>query len=100
MSGHTPGPWRAVRDPSHYDSITDIVDGEGRAVAQTIGQRQPMEANACLIAAAPEMYAALKRITQIQNQEYGGDWDEIEEARNIAFAALAAVTPPPQAVEA
>lgn len=31
---------------------------------------------------------ALVRITQIELQEFGGDWDEIEEAQQIAKKAL------------
>lgn len=40
------------------------------------------------------MRAALQRIAEIQNQDYGGDWEEIEEARSIARAALAQPEPP------
>lgn len=31
---------------------------------------------------------ALQEIADIQDQPYGGDWEEIEHARNIANAAL------------
>ena len=31
---------------------------------------------------------ALEQISAIKNEEYGGDWDEIERAREIANAAL------------
>lgn len=31
---------------------------------------------------------ALSQIVAIENQEYGGDWDEIEQAREIARMAL------------
>ena len=31
---------------------------------------------------------ALKKITEIENQDYGADWEEIEYAREIAQAAL------------
>lgn len=34
---------------------------------------------------------ALKEIAAIENQEFGPDWEEIEQAREIAIAALAAV---------
>ena len=32
--------------------------------------------------------AALERISSIENRTTGGDWDEIEEARQIARAAI------------
>jgi hypothetical protein len=35
-----------------------------------------------------ELLAALKAISNIPNKSYGGDWDEIEEARAIAKAAI------------
>jgi hypothetical protein len=36
-----------------------------------------------------ELLAALKRIADIQNKDWGGDWEEIEEARSTARAAIA-----------
>ncbi len=36
-----------------------------------------------------ELLDALKQIADIQNKDWGGDWDEIEEARLIACAAIA-----------
>lgn len=36
-------------------------------------------------------HIALIRIASIRNKRDGGDWDEIEEARNIANEALANV---------
>ena len=38
---------------------------------------------------APLMFDALVKIAAIPNAMDGGDWDEIEEARNIAHAAIA-----------
>lgn len=32
--------------------------------------------------------AALEQIAAIENEEWGGDWDEIERAREMARAAL------------
>lgn len=34
------------------------------------------------------LLTALKKISAIENQEYGADWEEIEEARKIADAAI------------
>lgn len=39
-------------------------------------------------AAVRPYIAALERIAAIENQDFGGDWDEIEQARQIAVKAL------------
>jgi hypothetical protein len=36
-----------------------------------------------------ELLGALKKINAIPNKDIGGDWEEIEEARDIATAAIA-----------
>ena len=59
---HTPGPWAIVADvPGHeigYRAIVAVEDGE---LAETICNPSPMGgANAALIAAAPELLAALE----------------------------------------
>lgn len=36
---------------------------------------------------------ALEEIAAIQDREFGGDWDEIEQARQIALAALSSKEP-------
>jgi len=45
--------------------------------------------------ATREMAKALGQILAIPNAEYGGDWDEIEVAREIARAALEKAKTPP-----
>lgn len=35
-----------------------------------------------------ELLAALKKISAIEDQMYGADWDEIEQARSIANSAI------------
>ena len=37
---------------------------------------------------AEQLEAALRRIVAIENKDSGGDWDEIEEARQIALNVL------------
>ena len=39
-----------------------------------------------------ELLEALKKISAIENKDYGPDWEEIEEARDIADAAIAKAT--------
>ena len=48
--------------------------------------------DANLIAAAPDLFAALLKIAATENREFGSDWEEIEEARQIANDAIKLVT--------
>ena len=41
-----------------------------------------------LYAENQELLEALKKISAIENKDYGSDWEEIEQARNIADAAI------------
>lgn len=62
---HTPGPWEIRADPCHYDSFTTVVAGSGeqrkgllRELTVEVGgcaDIEVAEANARLIAAAPEL---------------------------------------------
>jgi hypothetical protein len=66
---HTPGPWRfdPPRAASHYD-ISILAEGAASAVALACdlwgkdGGALTRDANACLIAAAPDVLAALKAL--------------------------------------
>ena len=60
MSAHTPGPWLLWDYPDPQQAIM----GGGGFVAQTVGGND--EANARLIAAAPDLLAALKEAVQEQ----------------------------------
>lgn len=55
-AGWTPGPWRF--NESH--ALIENVNGKGRGIAELSSLSDEDIANACLIAAAPEMYEALK----------------------------------------
>lgn len=69
-----------------------IATKDGMNVAWVSGH--PIDTDAVMRAiltavnAHDDLVAALKAITAIQNQGGGGDWDEIEAAREIARAAL------------
>lgn len=87
MSNHTPGPWYALSE-----GITDsaigyraIVDSDG----VTVCNPSPMgEANARLIAAAPDLLAALQGL-----MNYVGGWDEsTDHPCGIARAAIEKAT--------
>lgn len=76
MSKHTPGPWR-------YEPVTRMVNGDGEYICEMSGARSIHQAGARLIAAAPEMYEALKqartamRVEHSLHPDYG--WGEFAE---------------------
>lgn len=78
---HTPGPWYATE--GEYEDEFEVVASDG---AVTIAQ-PPTEADADLIAAAPDLLAALQYIVA-WNPE---DWSA-EQARDMARAAIAKAT--------
>ena len=89
MSKHTPGPWALRRDPGHFDSLTEITGG-------ICGNTKPfrftlevsiggdtdihtLEANARLIAAAPDLLEALEQTLQLAidwEDEARGTWQD------------------------
>jgi hypothetical protein len=93
MSGHTPGPWQVVVEDqtgigrSHAVYICDASGWpEGQLarvnVQDGLGER---EANARLIAAAPDLYGALLNLLSVQD----GDAEHRENAEAWAIRALA-----------
>ena len=61
---HTPGPWRVHFDPCHYDTASDVKSDCGQLFASVGGKAgwKEQEANARLIAAAPDLLDELKRL--------------------------------------
>ena len=59
MSNHTSGPWHR----SGYDGGWDCVRGKDRQIIAKLVENTP--ANADLIAAAPDLLAALKKVKRI-----------------------------------
>jgi len=71
---HTPAPWKVISDPSHYDTLSTVIAGDSRDTGTRRGapawqmqvevggfaEFREQEANARLIAAAPDMLEALK----------------------------------------
>lgn len=92
MSKHTPGPWRHVIAKLPVDGAFDyaIRDADGELIAEVFGRTSttnypPAEANARLMAAAPELLAALVGILEIgkrdmSNQKYDGYFDSARAA--------------------
>ena len=96
----TPGPWRAVTDPCHFDTLSDVIGGDTRRSPAPVNQLhvgvggyagvQEQEANAHLIASAPELYEALQSMCWgFKELNNNIDCGEEYEAYQIALAALA-----------
>ncbi len=68
MAEHTPGPWLAQRDPRCVSTFPHVVTEADEDVSICLmarfGQQSMAEhhANACLIAAAPELLAACEKL--------------------------------------
>lgn len=87
---HTPGPWQADGDEIMADDYTKHV-----ATAWNNDQIEPDEstANARLMAAAPKMLAALKRIADLEEEHDGEDFEVFAiHAEKIAVEAIAEAT--------
>lgn len=96
---HTPGPWGVSAQPHGY-SVWNVVDDEinpaciGRPVANVVGgydSVQIEEANARLIAAAPDLYLVSHLIEELSTQtRTQTDWQiEFERIATLARAAIA-----------
>lgn len=74
-SKHTPGPWTHSKGERHDFFYIDSPDGD---VVYVTGSLQPdhVEANARLIAAAPELLEALTKKVQDAEQRMFEDWLE------------------------
>lgn len=83
MTKHTPGPWRVER---HQRGRIVVVEPEGCTVAQIVANagNRYVPHNASLIAAAPDLLAALLEIVAISDRKHDA-WDR-------ARAAIAKVT--------
>ena len=72
-------------------SVEELATAYSRHNAQFIAACNPAAIRA-LLADLDAVRGALKKIAAIQNQMFGQDWDEIEDAREIARAALKGAT--------
>ena len=94
MNTHTPGPWTVGMNADHLPCVVADVGlpGSGFAVAHInkvplFGKGGPAhEANARLIAAAPDMLKALKTVTEfmactLEDDEKHPAWDDVRLAR-------------------
>jgi len=78
MSKHTPGPWHASRE---RDGWTVRDEKQNLPIAELwLSERREYEANARLIAAAPEMYEAIQPIlAEYAKRDPIGDSDLYDE---------------------
>ncbi len=100
MAGHTPGPWVAEKGHTNRDEMehgawgsvstdafylatiwadVDAIEGSG-------------EANARLIAAAPDLYAVLKAAVERSDRIHGEGLRRLTEMQDLYDAAVAALT--------
>ena len=104
---HTPGPWSLKSDPFHFDTLSSIVGGATKGDGKRFPSHELhieiggfadfriQEANARLIAAAPELLEALRQIEYSVGQALisGNDWRrELALMRNTTEAAIAKAT--------
>lgn len=93
MSGFTPGPWE-VASNGHYPVIRKNfledhhmdVCGAVHGYMYAADQKANQAANARLIAAAPEMYAAIERLLWLVEVEHKIDGGHIAEDARAALA--------------
>ena len=89
-AAHTPGPWFAQYDDNGFYEIGS--EASSLRLAFTYGEGETDEANARLIAAAPELLAALK--LYVLQDEFATDYGYGVggEAKKTAEAAIAKAT--------
>mgnify|MGYP001571482384 CR=1 FL=1 len=89
---HTPGPWESTRvddNTGHWLAyeIGSAMNFGGQRIARTVGWTETACANARLLAAAPDLLAALKFI--VNDAEPGEDAQLTRAGYNMACAAIA-----------
>jgi len=68
----TPGDWRVVSDPAHFDSLTSIENNAGLPVAEVTGRTiEEAEANAALLANAKLLVKAVEEMQKEQSRLAG-----------------------------
>ena len=102
VTPYTPGPWRVHEDiPSDsYCPLIEAEDAEGYSVdianvsRPATGRPDNTEANAKLIAAAPELLEALKLCAMLINKRVTAGKVSVDflKIQNLAFSAIAKAT--------
>ena len=96
MSAHTPGPWVAECDPSHFNTLSTVVAGAKRKLKGICRQMivqvggwadwREQEANTRLIASAPDL---LEACIQAEAAIAGLDFDGCPESLAVIRTAIA-----------
>ena len=88
---HTPGPWSIGEHQKIISTGWSIrIPSDGSAIAYVLGERNPeLQANARLIAAAPDLLAALKELLHMP--EFDGTPEASLLRRDAKRAARAAI---------
>lgn len=96
MSGHTKGPWKARVNPD--GGRLSVEGADGTAVVAGCGccdspwtDKAHAEANARLIAAAPDLLAACKALLQFEDAEIGESGGELEDSMRAVAMIRAAI---------
>ncbi len=89
---HTKGPWYVLRDADGDSSIFQKQNHQDLLIAVTsyVG-RDEDDANAALIAAAPELLGALQEIVDRADQSNGGKGAQLPIVLHIREVAIAAI---------
>lgn len=84
MSKHTPGPWHA--NPYVHASVHGFAVYADRICMDKLADEIQSEANARLIAAAPELLEALKQAVNLLETEVRPAWEQTHFRKIIAKA--------------
>jgi len=71
--GHTPGPWEVIQNPWYENSWDVQAANTSENIADDLS-----EANARLIAAAPELAALVESVEWTKTSDRWGNWDGYE----------------------
>lgn len=88
---HTSGPWLARFIPSSYEWCVSTVAGEPIAWIDRVTPSDVGEANARLIAAAPDLLAVLGRLTDVLGRMPAGQAETAIALDDAYTAAIAAI---------
>lgn len=81
---HTPGPWKvstesadpdwAVVTTTHGNVVANVNSETGPDLTPLVSVKMPQNANARLIAAAPDLLASFRELASYLVMEHGVDW--------------------------
>lgn len=90
-SKHTPGPWHLSNLSHRYVRYRLSTDATGYNICDMDvfgGPPDEKEANARLIAAAPELLEALEQICNLERRAFREAWDMLQEVDRLARTAI------------